>query len=74
MSLIGFAALPPTWAVIGIIISLVIGRKVWTKGAALAASFIDTYKSAAEKYKEAEAAVFSGVFREVVSLLAPYAA
>lgn len=48
------AALVPLAAVIAIVISLVIGQKLWSKGAALAKPFLDAYQNASSSYKEAE--------------------
>ena len=48
------AALAPLAAVIAIVVSLVIGHKLWTKGAAPAKPFLDAYQNASSGYKEAE--------------------
>jgi DNA-binding helix-hairpin-helix protein with protein kinase domain len=55
VSIWSVAALVPLAAVIAIIVSLVIGHKLWVKGSAPAKPFLDAYQNSSQSYKEAEA-------------------
>jgi DNA-binding helix-hairpin-helix protein with protein kinase domain len=50
-------ALVPLASVIAIVISLIVGHKLWTKGGAPAKPYLDSFRNASQSYKEAEAAL-----------------
>ena len=54
VSVCSVAALAPLAAVIAIIVSLMIGHKLWGKGASPAKPFVDAYRNVSQSYKEAE--------------------
>ncbi len=56
-SVLAVSLLPKFLAIVAIVVALMIGKGLWTKGAALTASFQDAFKSAEASFEAAEAAL-----------------